>query len=756
MPEQTTDLHARIFGLIEQGEFSQVEDAWFEVIEGPPADPAFYVRFAKAMRKAKALDGAHALLVLLLEELQKRSEWALSYEIVERLADFWGSSPELRRIAGRALRQLHAGDKNLDAMLAASKGLPLPDALARFREQQRFQPGNVFTHAYWGEGIVRDLDFGGGTVTLDFPNESGKKIALDFARKHLTHLPADSFRARRASDLESVRSQAAGDPAGVVKSVLRDFGGRVKQTDLKALLAGSVVDDAQWTFWWSRTRDALRQDPFVELPAKPGPKSEIVLRETPKSFEEEIGDVLADESSSLRAQGDALRKLAAHGSNGDVTGSVVQRAFARLEHAYRDENATVVRRAEIALLADELQRSFAGMVPAASGIARPEEAVAHLQAADLNAFEDSKHVEIALDLMTRTPGTISNDALWSLLPDATPDLAQAIWSSADLQGGRDAAMASFHAILERPLHNPETYLWAAKLVLESQSEQIAEVFPYSTTVPDMIDKMDEWERLIGSPSASKEAQSQAKALISRVRTLLQARQFEPVREALEHMTVDQARRLLRTIQASEALTDSFRVTSEKRILAAFPELDAEHAAAARAAEAPPEFHYCTARARQRALKELRELQEITIPANAREIENARQEGDLKENAGYIFAKEKQKLLMQKLMRLQDDVRTARTISADSIKDATIGFGVSFEAENLSSGAHEKYTVLGRLETDPDNHIVSYQSPFIEPFIGKRANEEVTVKPPDGPETGYRVISIAKALGSGEWDAEAEE
>jgi transcription elongation GreA/GreB family factor len=263
--------------------------------------------------------------------------------------------------------------------------------------------------------------------------------------------------------------------------------------------------------------------------------------------------------------------------------------------------------------------------------------------------------------------------------------------------------------------------------------------------------------MLDHPSVDKATQTTAKLLLSRVKSQLENKHFAFLVAAAEQMDLDRARRLRRHLQNHHALSDSYRSSAERQVVLTRRELLEEQAAPPAAGQAPTEnptdgLHKCTARAREEKFRELDELNSVKIPNNTREIEKARSEGDLKENAGYIYAKEQQKLLMQASLQLQQFLQTARIFDKTKVNTATVGFGTSFEALNLKRNATENYTVLGKFETDPDSNIISYQSPFMQQFIGLAEGAEVTIKHPDGGATPYRIVKITNALSGTEWDA----
>jgi len=121
-------------------------------------------------------------------------------------------------------------------------------------------------------------------------------------------------------------------------------------------------------------------------------------------------------------------------------------------------------------------------------------------------------------------------------------------------------------------------------------------------------------------------------------------------------------------------------------------------------------------------KQLIHIMEVEIPANSREIEDARQHGDLKENAEYIAAKEKQAQLNTMTERLKEEIDRAQIFDPVMIDTSRVSFGTIVVLKNESRGQTEKYTILGPWESDPENHVISYQTPFGKAMINKVAGD----------------------------------
>jgi transcription elongation factor GreA len=121
---------------------------------------------------------------------------------------------------------------------------------------------------------------------------------------------------------------------------------------------------------------------------------------------------------------------------------------------------------------------------------------------------------------------------------------------------------------------------------------------------------------------------------------------------------------------------------------------------------------------------------------AEKISNARDFGDLSENAEYDAAREEQGLLETRIAEIEDILNNAEIIKAT--KKSTIGLGSRVE---LKTGAKKVvYTIVGPVEADPIEGRVSNESPIGMALYGKKVDDKVTITTPKG-DIHYTVVSI---------------
>ena len=122
--------------------------------------------------------------------------------------------------------------------------------------------------------------------------------------------------------------------------------------------------------------------------------------------------------------------------------------------------------------------------------------------------------------------------------------------------------------------------------------------------------------------------------------------------------------------------------------------------------------------------ELEDLTQRRIPANSKEIEIAREYGDLRENHEFKAAKEQQKVLTALQAEWERDLDRARGINYAEADISAANVGTRVMVTNLGSGVREEFALLGAWDGDPDKNLISYLTPMGQAILGREAGEEI--------------------------------
>ena len=129
--------------------------------------------------------------------------------------------------------------------------------------------------------------------------------------------------------------------------------------------------------------------------------------------------------------------------------------------------------------------------------------------------------------------------------------------------------------------------------------------------------------------------------------------------------------------------------------------------------------------------ELEQLKTVERAEIARVIDTARELGDLKENAEYHAAKDKQGLMEARILDLTDLIGRAQVIYPAKLAHQRISFGSKVELIDQEDDSEVIYTIVGSQESNPEIGLISVGSPMARALLGKEEGDEVSISLPSG-------------------------
>ena len=138
--------------------------------------------------------------------------------------------------------------------------------------------------------------------------------------------------------------------------------------------------------------------------------------------------------------------------------------------------------------------------------------------------------------------------------------------------------------------------------------------------------------------------------------------------------------------------------------------------------------------------ELNDLKNRELPEIVKEIEVALEHGDLKENAEYHAAKEKQRLVDLRLSELAEVLNLAQIVDPSALEHARVSFGSTVVLCDLDADEEITYTIVGGCESNPDIGLISFNSPLAKQILGKEEGDEFKAKLPGGTKE-FEVMEV---------------
>ena len=143
---------------------------------------------------------------------------------------------------------------------------------------------------------------------------------------------------------------------------------------------------------------------------------------------------------------------------------------------------------------------------------------------------------------------------------------------------------------------------------------------------------------------------------------------------------------------------------------------------------------------ERLVDELKHLKTVKRPQVIRAIAEAREHGDLSENAEYHAARDRQGFIEGRLAELEDKLSRAEVIDVSSLKGGVVRFGATVRIIDEDTDAKTTYQIVGADEADIDSGLLSVISPLARALIGKKKGDAADVSTPGGHRF-YEIVSV---------------
>ena len=143
----------------------------------------------------------------------------------------------------------------------------------------------------------------------------------------------------------------------------------------------------------------------------------------------------------------------------------------------------------------------------------------------------------------------------------------------------------------------------------------------------------------------------------------------------------------------------------------------------------------------RLQEELKRLKSVDRPAIIRAIAEARDHGDISENAEYHAARERQSFIEGRVLELEDKIARAEVIDVSKLSGKIVKFGATVTLADEETDEKAVYQIVGEDEADIAQRRLSVTSPLARALIGKTIGESVEVSTPRGARS-YEVVKVA--------------
>lgn len=584
-------------------------------------------------------------------------------------------------------------------------------------------PGAYCQHKSWGFGRVAEWNLIAGQIFIDFAGKKAHPMQALYAAETLTPIPDGHILARKASDPEAVRALAKSDPLGLARQILGDLGGKATADQVAATLQPEIFDATGFKKWWETVKKKMKADGHFQIPSKK--TDSFVLLEAPVN----PGRGLIDQFRVARHTKDQVAALdQITKALGDLAHEVeeLQSLAAQIEDtAAKGRKLQSAAAVEMLLARDEILARHDALkpgpdAPAVADILIGEETRLPALFAALPA---SKHRKV-LESFEIAFGERWADKALRLAQQSGSRLVVEIARSFEKTGKSNVMKAALARWISERSISSETLIWLCK----ERGAGFNELFN---------------AELLAAVFSALESDMLAERRTSRLRDLLMD-DHPLLGELIAHADRDTVRDTMRKLILTPVFDDLTKRSLMARIVKLYPET--QNLITGDAPEEKTESLTVSWASMEKRKADYEHLIYKEIPQNLRDINVAKEQGDLRENFGFKAAKEQQRVLERRKIEAERDLSAARGTDFENpdTTQVSIGTVITLVPE---SGETEIYSILGAWDSAPDLGIVSYKAAIGQILLGRKPGE--TVELPG--DTGTRRLRIEKIVAFTEFD-----
>lgn len=154
------------------------------------------------------------------------------------------------------------------------------------------------------------------------------------------------------------------------------------------------------------------------------------------------------------------------------------------------------------------------------------------------------------------------------------------------------------------------------------------------------------------------------------------------------------------------------------------------------------MNYVTQEGLNKMVAELEHLESVERPKITQQIAEARDKGDLSENAEYDAAKEAQGLLELKISKLRESISVAKVIDESQLDTSKVSILTTVRLRNLADNKEVKYTLVPDNESDIKQFKISVNTPIAKGLLGKEVGEKAEISLPNGKILKFEILEIS--------------
>ncbi len=718
--ENATEYYKKaILRYINKSNLNAVKELWTKLVQLIPQEIDFFQLVKRKVAKTLGEDKTAILLQELYNWYKDNKKWDTAIRLLKEILsidqhDIWARKEITDCYKGKYADHSHLDDYIRSSNLTQNYRNVF-EAINDFEKHIAFDVKSYVFHRAWGVGIITKVE--NDVLTIYFGKKVGTHtISLKMAVTALTPLSNDHIWVLKAKNKKEVLAKKIKeDKVWALKTIIKSFDNNCDFKRIKAELVPSILTPGEWTSWNSAAKHCLETNSSFGV--NPNDISMYTVRENEISIEEKLSTEFKAQKQFF-ARIDIIMKYVKKDET-DKTSELFAEMFNYFAGYVKTldsiESSSGVTKEALAsyLVVQEITNSIKQLVnPCKVSFQQIYEKIEDPREI-YTQLKDTKNTSLQKDFLQNVrmlpdwsdqyiklfPIVHSSEMISTLVNSGFADKLEKLAANCftNCKDYRNAVLYMFE--------NCQNEDWFKDCGISYEKQLITLIHLIELTFREIANHVNTTE--------NKKINKKATQLLFENDTLLNF-MFENDEETVKRMYT--------LIDDLAELDSSYKTTMRNRIREKYPEFKFH---VSEEKSQAPKGMLVTAKKLNEKKELFNRLQTVDIPENAKEIAEAKEKGDLKENAEFHAAKEKQHWLNEQLSKLQAELNRAVVFDPTTITTSIISFATVVTLKNNDTNEEETFTILGPWESDPDNNVISYMAPFGNAIMDKKAGETIT-------------------------------
>ena len=718
---------------------NQIKELWSKLVSLIPDEIEFFYLVQRKIAKNISEDKSAVLMQELYEYYKSEEKWDIAIDILKLILSIDNGDLWARREITDCFRNKHKKHSRLEECIRDSgligSARNVFDAIVVFEKRIAFDTKNFVFHRYWGVGIIQKAD--DKQLTINFGKKFGKKeMTSDMAIEALQPLASDHIWVLKATKPKEVLSKMVkDDKVWALKTIIRSYGNNCDFKHIKSELVPAILSAGEWTSWSTNARKILETDSTFGI--NPNDINMYTVRPHAISQEEKLSNEFKAQKQFF-ARIDIFMKYF-NSEDTDKDSELFTEMFSYFTNYLKSFSVVseqimasylVVRKvvAQKPHLNPNFKYTFGDLF---GDIENPREMYL--------ALKDTKNTSLRQDFLTCIkdllpnwkdvyiklfPTVLKGEMLTQLIDNGSVDAVKklVVDSFDEYRIYREAVIFFFKECKDQE--------WFQNSGISYEKQLITLIHILNLIYREIANHVDTTE--------NRKIDRQIQKLLFEEKDA--KREHPRLLDFILQNNLETATRMFTLIDGVTDLDVGIKLDIKNEIQRKFPDFKLYE----KEEKTTTDLGFLvTAKMLDEKKRELEHITTVEMRNNAKEISEAREQGDLKENAEYKAAKERENELNKKASELNEEIGKAKIVDPSTITTSCVSFGTVVTLKNLKTGEIEKITLLGAWESDTEKNILNYRSPKGTQLLGAKVKHVLNFTINDH-NYSYEVQEIEKA------------